>query len=46
MTTPIENLPLLTTIKVAGEVMGLTDDQVRGLLRGGGSGTSSSASAT
>ena len=33
MSMAIENLPLLTTIKVAGEVLGLTDDQVRGLLR-------------
>jgi hypothetical protein len=40
MTAALENLPLLTTIKVAGEIMGLTDDQVRGLLVTGGSGTS------
>jgi excisionase family DNA binding protein len=33
MTTAIESLPLLTTIKVAAEVMGLTEDQVRDLLR-------------
>jgi len=34
MGTAIDDPPLLTTIKVTAEVMGLTDEQVRSLLRG------------